>query len=101
MYARAIHPTLLHLNIKSRYVETASIGTIMVIGWQAQTERVTERVVILELSKNNESMSKCKKCAECAYFNPIAGWYYDECLAGPMAVEPTDPACQMFKEKEE
>ena len=47
------------------------------------------------------NMNKKRCCADCAYFCPIAGWYYDECLAGPMAVEPTDPACQMFKPKEE
>lgn len=35
-------------------------------------------------------------CKDCLYFQYVAGWYYDECMAGPMITEPNDPACGMF-----
>lgn len=45
-------------------------------------------------------MSKCTNCCkDCKFFHKVEGWYYDECLAGPMTTLPNDPACLMFKEK--
>lgn len=38
-----------------------------------------------------------KMCENCRHFRRVEDWYYDECMAGPMAVEPKDPACCMYQ----